>query len=393
MLEIPLDSVGIVKTNYFTFADKPGEELKLISGKTLGPITLAYETYGQLNADKSNGILILHALSGDAHVAGYHGEASKKTGWWDNIIGPGKALDTNRYFVICSNVIGGCAGSTGPSSINPATGKPYGLDFPFLTVFDMVHAQKELISYLGIKKLASVIGGSMGGMQALAWTTEYPDMVRGAVIIASTSSHSAQCIAFNEVGRQAIISDKNFKGGAYYEHGNPEDGLAVARMIGHITYLSDESMDEKFGRKFQNIDQDKIKNKIGYQYDLGIDAVFQIESYLRHQGATFNLRFDANSYLVITKAIDHFDLGQHYGGLAKAFEKVKCKCLVISYTSDWLYPTHHSTLIVKAMMKAGVNVSFSEISTQKGHDAFLLEDKYLSGYVKAFLNSLTKSDK
>ena len=393
MPQIPSDSVGIVKTSYFTFADKPGEEFKLISGKTIAPVTLAYETYGELNADKSNGILIMHALSGDSHVAGYHGEVSKKTGWWDNIIGPGKALDTNRYFVICSNVLGGCAGSTGPSSINPATGKPYGLDFPFITVFDMVHAQKELIVHFGIKKLTAVIGGSMGGMQTLAWATEYPEMVLGAVVIASTSSHSAQCIAFNEVGRQAIISDKNFKGGAYYETASPEDGLAVARMIGHITYLSDESMDAKFGRKFQDIDQDKIKNKVSYQYDIGINAVFQIESYLRHQGATFNLRFDANSYLVITKAIDHFDLGQHYGGLTKAFENVKSRCLVISYTSDWLYPTHHSKLIVKSMMKAGVNVSFSEISTQKGHDAFLLEDKYLSGYVKAFLNSLSKIEK
>ncbi len=384
------DSVGVVKTQYFTFADKAGEEFKLINGKSLGPVTLAYETYGELNADSSNGILITHALSGDAHVAGYHGEYSKKPGWWDNIIGPGKAIDTNQYFVICSNVLGGCSGSTGPSSINPATGKHYGLDFPFVTVFDMVHAQKELISRLGIKKLLGVIGGSMGGMQVLAWATEYPDMVLGAVVIASTSSHSAQCIAFNEVGRQAIISDTNFKGGAYYEHANPENGLAVARMIGHITYLSDESMNEKFGRKFQEIDQEKIKDKKSYQYDIGVNAVFQIESYLRHQGATFNLRFDANSYLVITKAIDHFDLGQHYGGLKKAFEKVKSKFLVISYTSDWLYPTHHSKLIVKEMMKAGVNVSFSEISTQKGHDAFLLEDKYLSGYVAAFLNSLGK---
>ncbi|PCJ62880.1 MAG: homoserine O-acetyltransferase [Planctomycetota bacterium] len=383
------NSVGIVERKVFSFAGEGEDALKLDSGKILKNINLAYETYGHLNDDKSNAILILHALSGDAHVAGFNNSSDDKPGWWDNIIGPGKPLDTKKYFIICSNVIGGCAGSTGPSDINSETNKPYGLDFPFVTVFDMVRAQKKLIDNFGIEQLLAVIGGSMGGMQALVWAVENSVNVKGTVVIASTSSHSAQCIAFNEVGRQAILSDKNFQSGAYYDSDvTPQEGLSVARMIGHITYLSDESMGEKFGRKIQNFDGGETKNKQGYEYDLGVDTVFQIESYLRHQGATFNKRFDANSYLVITKAIDHFDLAKRYGNLEKAFEKVNSRVLVISYSSDWLYPTYHSKKIVKSMMKVGVDVSFSEIRTEKGHDAFLLEDKYLSGYLTAFLEAL-----
>lgn len=382
------NTVGLVTSKLYHY-DSPSPFL-LLSGKSLSKFQLAYETYGELNADKSNAVLICHALSGDAHVAGYHSEEDKKPGWWENTIGPGKAIDTNKYFVICSNVLGGCSGSTGPASICPETNEPYGINFPFITVIDMVHAQKKLVEHLGIVKLLSVVGGSMGGMQTLAWATEYPESVFGAVVIASTSSHSAQCIAFNEVGRQAIIGDKHFNDGHYYSTDEtPQEGLAVARMIGHITYLSDESMDEKFGRRFQDLENKDQKSEMGYKHNLGIDHVFQIESYLRHQGATFNQRFDANSYLVITKAIDHFDLGDQYEGLDKACERIKSHCLVISYTSDWLYPTHHSKKIVKAMMKAGVNVSFSEIATRKGHDAFLLEDEYLSGYLKAFLSSLS----
>ncbi len=373
-------SVGIVKTQYYTFAHPPNE-LRLECGKKLGPITLAYETYGKLNRDKTNAILILHALSGDAHAAGYHKPTDRKPGWWDIMIGPGKAFDTNRYFVICSNVIGGCKGSTGPNSINPKTGKPYGLSFPIITIKDMVNAQKHLIDYLGIKKLLSLAGGSMGGMQVLQWTVSYPDMCHSAIPIATAPYLSAQAIAFDEVGRQAILSDPNWQKGNYYNTRKiPAQGLAIARMIGHITYLSEESMHRKFGRKLQD------KEKYSYKFL----TEFQVESYLHYQGDSFVKRFDANSYLYITKAMDYFDISQGYGSLNDAFKRVKAKFLVISFSSDWLFPPSQSRLIVNALRNNSKDVSYIEIQSPYGHDAFLLECKQLTVLIKKFLKRVSK---
>ncbi len=376
-------SVGIVKTKYFTFAHPP-DELILESGEKLGPVTLAYETYGKLNKDKSNAILILHALSGDAHVAGYHSKRDRKPGWWDNMVGPGKAFDTDKFFIICSNVIGGCKGSTGPSSINPKTGKPYALDFPIITIKDMVNAQKHLIDHLGIKKLLSLAGGSMGGMQVLQWTVSYPEMCLSAIPIATAPYLSAQAIAFDEVGRQAIISDPNWQNGNYYGTGKfPAKGLAIARMIGHITYLSEESMHRKFGRKLQ--DREK------YSYKFLTD--FQVESYLHHQGDKFVHRFDANSYLYITKAMDYFDVSAGYKSLKDAFKNVKTKFLVISFSSDWLFPPHQSKEIVSALRSNGKEVSYVEIDSWYGHDAFLLEEDKLEPVITSFLDSVVKEYK
>lgn len=366
-------SVEFVETQYATLCEPP-DELVLDSGVKLGPITIAYETYGQLNEDRSNVILILHALSGDAHAAGWH-KGARKPGWWDIMIGPGKAFDTDRYFVICSNVIGGCKGSTGPSSINPKTGKPYGLDFPVITIGDMVRAQKKLLNYLGIDSLLSVCGGSMGGMQVLQWAVDYPDMVRSAIPIATTSRLSAQGIAFNEVGRQAIMADPNWNNGDYYGKRPPDAGLAVARMIGHITYLSDEGMHAKFGRR--------LRDKEKYGFDFSTD--FEVESYLRHQGESFIQRFDANSYLYITKAQDYFDLTNGTGSLVEAFRGVKARFLVISFSSDWLFPSYQSREIVKALRLNGVDVSYCEISSTYGHDAFLLEAEQQTKLIKNFL--------
>ncbi|MCL4498728.1 MAG: homoserine O-acetyltransferase, partial [Chloroflexi bacterium] len=320
------NSVGIVETQYFTFAAPP-HELQLECGRTLGPIALAYETYGEMNADKSNCILICHALSGDAHVAGRHSPDDLKPGWWDNMVGPGKAFDTSKYFVICSNIIGGCKGSTGPNSTNPSTGKPYGLDFPMVTIRDMVEAQKALVDYLGIKQLMCVVGGSMGGMQVLQWAVSYPDMVKLAMPIASTARQSAQAIAFNAVGRHAIMADPNWKNGDYYGKSVPSRGLGIARMVAHITYLSDQSMRNKFGRDLQD--------KCEPDYDFVTE--FQVESYLNHQGDSFVKRFDANSYLYITKAMDYFDLSRPTGELRKTLSVVKAAFLVISVSSDWLF--------------------------------------------------------
>jgi homoserine O-acetyltransferase len=314
------DSVGIVKTQYLTLAEPP-REILLECGRSLGPITLAYETYGELSAAKDNAVLILHALSGSAHAAGYNQPGERQPGWWDIMIGPGKAFDTRKYFVICSNVIGGCKGSTGPSSINPQTGRPYGLTFPIVTIHDMVNTQAMLIDHLGIKQLLCVVGGSMGGMQVLQWVVSYPDRVRLAIPIATTSKLSAQAIAFDEVGRQAIQSDPHWKEGDYYGKSVPRRGLAIARMIGHITYLSEQSMHQKFGRKLQD--------KTEYGYDLLAD--FQVESYLRYKGDHFVDRFDANSYLYISKAMDYFDLAHPYGKLEQAFANVLAKFLVISF--------------------------------------------------------------
>jgi homoserine O-acetyltransferase/O-succinyltransferase len=362
----------IIQTQSVTF----DTELRLQSGATLGPITLAYETYGTLNEDRSNAILISHALSGDAHVAGMNSPDDEKPGWWDEAVGPGKAFDTNKYFVICSNVIGGCRGSTGPASINPHTGKPYGLSFPVITIADMVEAQRCLIDHLGIDQLLTVTGGSMGGMQALQWTVSYPERAKSAMVLASTARLSAQTIALNEVARQAIYADPHWNHGDYYEGTPPNAGLAVARMIGHITYLSDTSMHEKFGRRLQE------REKYGYDFD----TEFAVESYLRYRGNAFTRRFDANSFLYITKAMDYFDLSYGLPSLAAAFEHVTSKFLVVSYTSDWLYPSWQAKELVRSLLQNGIDVTYVEIESNYGHDAFLLEVDRLAELTRDFLS-------
>jgi len=368
------NSVGIVETKYFSFDEK----INLENGLDFGPITVAYETYGELNEDKSNAILVLHALSGDAHAAGYHSEQDKKPGWWDDMIGSDKAFDTNKYFVISSNFLGGCKGTTGPSSINPETDKPYGISFPVITIEDMVKVQKKLVDFFGIKKLLSVAGGSMGGMQALEWSIQYPDMVQSCVVIASASRLSAQNIAFNEVGRNAIISDHNWNNGDYYDGENPATGLAIARMIGHITYLSEESMHQKFGRRLQ----DKLKP------DFNFDVNFQVESYLRHQGQSFVDRFDANSYLFITKAMDYFDLHQKHGSLAHAFKDSKSKFLFITFSTDWLFPPEELKNTARTLMSLEKEVTYCNIDSPYGHDSFLLEVEDQTKIVKNFLKGV-----
>lgn len=370
-------SVGIVKTKRVTFADPPNE-LILTSGSKLGPITIAYETYGALNARKNNAILVLHALSGTAHAAGYFTPHDRYPGWWDIYIGPGKAFDTNKYFIICSNVIGGCNGSTGPASVNPATGREYGLDFPIVTIQDMVNAQRHLVDHLGIERLLAVTGGSMGGMQALQWAISYPAMVQATIALGTAASISAQGIAFNEVGRQAIYRDPHWNGGNYYNGPQPKNGLALARMIAHITYLSEDIMHEKFGRRLQNAEL----------LSFAFKEDFMVESYLHQQGVKFVNRFDANSYLYITKAIDYFDLkAGPAGSLIKAFEPVLADFLVVSFSSDWLYPTAMAKEIVKALRANGKHVIFTEIETRKGHDAFLLENEMLERNIANFLRS------
>ena len=364
----------IVQTQFVTF----DRDLHLQNGATLRPVTLAYETYGELNNDRSNAILILHALTGDAHLAGYNSPSEEKPGWWDEAVGPGKAFDTNKYFVICANVVGGCKGSTGPASINPATDKPYGLSFPVITISDMVDAQCWLIDYLGIKQLLTVTGGSMGGMQALQWAVSYPDRVKSAIVLASTARLSAQTIALNEVARQAIYADPHWKNGDYYDSTPPNAGLAVARMIGHITYLSDSSMHEKFGRRLQERER--------YGYDFNTD--FAVESYLRYRGNAFTRRFDANSFLYITKAMDYFDLSYGLQSLADAFEHTHAKFLVVSYTSDWLYPSWQSKELVRSLIQNGIDVTYVEIDSNYGHDAFLLEVDRLAELARDFLGRL-----
>ncbi len=361
----------IVHTQQVTF----DEELRLQSGATLRPFTLAYETYGTLNADRSNTILICHALSGDAHVAGRHSVHDRKPGWWDEAVGPGKAFDTDRYFIICSNVIGGCSGSTGPSSTNPETGRPYGLSFPVVTVADMIEAQRWLLDALDIPTILCATGGSMGGMQAIQWAVSYPDRVRSALVLASTARTSAQTIALNEVPRQAIYADPNWNEGDYYGKEPPNAGLAVARMIGHITYLSEKSMREKFGRRLQERER--------YGYDFATE--FEVESYLKYHGNRFTSRFDANSFLYITKAIDYFDMSLGRGDLAQAFTDVKAKFLVLSYSSDWLYPPEQSEELVRALLRNGVDASYVEIKSDYGHDAFLLEVERLGELTRDFL--------
>lgn len=369
-------SIGLVERKFFTL-DEP---VALESGERLENVTLAYETYGALNHAKSNAILICHALSGDAHVAGFHLGADKG-GWWEIMVGPGKAIDTGRYFVICSNILGSCMGSTGPSSINPKTGKAYGLAFPVVTIADMVKAQKALIDHLGIGKLLSVIGGSIGGMQTLEWSISFPSMVFSAIPLATAQRHSALAIAFNEVARQAIMADPHWQHGDYYEGQKPDLGLAVARMIGHITYLSDTAMRNKFGRRLQD------KNDFSFNFD----ADFQVESYLRHQGTKFVNRFDANSFLYITKAADYFDLtNKRTADQQSVFSRAEARYLVVSFTSDWLYPTRKSKAMVKAMKKHNINVSFCEIEAEWGHDAFLLPNPRLADMLSGFLDRMAK---
>lgn len=372
------ESVGLVETQ----CHRLPEEIILEHGDQLDEVEIAYETYGRLNREKSNAILVCHALSGDAHAAGWH-KGEEKPGWWDIVIGPGKALDTDKHFVICSNVLGGCKGSTGPSSLNPRTGRPFGLDFPFITVKDMVDVQKKLLEHLGISKLFAVVGGSFGGMQVLQWCVSFPEMVRLALPIATSAYSSPQQIAFNEVGRRAIISDPDWKGGKYGEI-PPARGLSLARMIGHITYLSDESMHQKFGRRLQD--------KSEYSFDL-CSQDFQVESYLRYHGDAFVKRFDANSYLYITKAIDYFDLTEKGDlALAEAFKGVKAKFLVISISSDWLYPPYQSREIVEALSANDIDVRHCEIRSNYGHDAFLLESGQMNYTVGSFLSRTSVGD-
>ncbi|MFA4984479.1 MAG: homoserine O-acetyltransferase [Candidatus Omnitrophota bacterium] len=364
-------TLGLVKAQEFTFAGS-GQGFKLECGEGLSPVTLAYETYGYLNSDKTNAILIAHALSGDAHAAGLS-DGGSRLGWWDNMIGPGKAFDTDKYFIICSNVLGGCRGSSGPSSANPKTKKPYGLSFPSVTIRDMVNAQKELIDYLGIDKLLSVAGGSMGGMQVLAWLVAYPGRLRSAIPIATSLKHSPQQIAFNEVGRQAIIADPCWRSGDYYGSTPPARGLSLARMIGHITYMSDQSMEKKFGR---------LKKKDPRPFKFTAD--FEVEGYLHYRGDNFVKRFDANSYLYITKAMDNFNLLEG-GTIQSLFKGVKARLLVIAFKSDWLYPSYQSKEIVKAAKLAGLETTYCEVDSAYGHDAFLLETKEETHLIRHFL--------
>ena len=365
-------SVGIVapKTAHFT------EPLTLKSGEVLSQYHLIYETYGKLNADKSNAVMICHALSGNHHVAGKYAETDKNPGWWDNLVGPGKPLDTNKFFVIGLNNLGGCHGSSGPLSTNPATDKPWGASFPVVTVEDWVNSQVRLADYLGIQQLAAIVGGSLGGMQALQWTIAYPERVRNALVIASAPNLTAQNIAFNEVARQAILTDPEFHGGDYYNHGVlPRRGLRIARMLGHITYLSDDAMGAKFGRKLRD-------GHVKY----GFDVDFEMESYLRYQGDKFAGEFDANTYLRMTRALDYFDPAFDHGGdLSAALARVKSDFLVVSFTSDWRFSPGRSREIVKALLDNELSVSYAEVTAAHGHDAFLMPDEHYHNIMRQYL--------
>ena len=368
------EGIGLVERRYATWQ----EPLRLDSGATLAPITLAYETYGKLSPARDNAILLLHALSGDAHAAGRHTSADRKPGWWDAMVGPGRPFDTERYFVICSNVIGGCQGSTGPSSIDPATGRPYGARFPVVTIADIVRAQARLLDRLGIRELLAVAGGSMGGFQALEWATAYPERVRGAILLATSARSSAQTLAWNAIGRRAIMSDPRWNDGDYYDSEPPTDGLAVARMIGHITYLSEPSLERKFGREFRDSDRPGFV----------LSPEFAIESYLAHQGASFNARFDANTYLYISKAMDYWDLPAQYGSLDAALALSRAAFLLLSFTSDWLYPTSESLIIADALRRVGRPYEHVELESSAGHDAFLVDYEPQGPIVEEFLTSL-----
>ncbi|HEU4328701.1 MAG TPA: homoserine O-acetyltransferase [Roseiflexaceae bacterium] len=366
--------VGIVQRRYATWT----EPLLLESGATLGPITLAYETYGELNAARDNAILLLHALSGDAHAAGRHSATDRKTGWWNDMVGPGRPFDTSRYFVICSNVLGGCQGSTGPSSPDPLTGRPRGARFPVITIGDMVRAQTRLLDYLGIDRLLAVAGGSMGGFQALEWATAHSERVGGTILLATAARSSPQTIAWNTIGRRAIMSDPRWNGGDYYGGAAPTDGLAVARMIGHITYLSEPSLEQKFGRRLQD----------DHTPAFTLEREFAVESYLEYQGASFNARFDANSYLYITKAMDYWDLPGRYGSLEAAMARGRGPLLLLSFSSDWLYPPAESQAIAEAARRAGRPARHVELDSSAGHDAFLIDYEPQAPLIEGFLDSL-----
>ncbi len=373
-----------VTKQYYT-CDQQKKSQLLDSGLQLSPVTIAYETIGELNTNKDNAILICHAFSGDSHVTGLYEDDPEDAnpGWWNFMVGSGKGIDSDRYFVICCNILGSCMGSTGPASINPATDNPYGLDFPMVTIGDMVTAQKQVLDHLGVKKLHSVIGGSVGGMQVLEWCVRYPEMIRSAIPIATTMRHSALAIAFNEVARQAIMVDPHWNKGDYYQNPGPDLGLAVARMIGHVTYLSDEAMRRKFGRKLQDKED----------FSFNFEADFQVESYLRYQGSKFAKRFDANSVLYITKAADYFDLADNINTQESLqdLQGSHSKFLVISYSSDWLYPTYQAKELVQALKRTGQDVSFCEIEADCGHDAFLIPDPRLSKLIGGFLDGIENS--
>lgn len=378
------DGVGIVATQYIELFAPPNP-LILESGEQLGPITVAYETYGELSPKRDNAVFVCHALTGDAHVAGKHSADDRKSGWWDPLIGPGRALDTTKYFVICANVLGGCQGTTGPMSVDPKTGRPYGARFPFITVGDMVTVHRELVRFLGVEKLLGVIGGSLGGMQALDWAARFPDSLRAAVCLAASARLSAQGIAFNAVGRRAITVDPNFNNGDYYsadgprKHGEdgPRYGLALARMVAHITYLSELSIERKFGRRLQHSDQ--------FAYQLQQETEFQIESYLHYQGKRFIERFDANSYLYLTRAMDYFDLAAKHSSLEQAFGRTDARFLVTSYNTDWLFPSSQSREIVTSLVKTGRHVTYLELESVFGHDSFLIEVEQLAELLVPFL--------
>ncbi|MBW3540305.1 MAG: homoserine O-acetyltransferase [Planctomycetes bacterium] len=372
-------SVGIVETRTAVLFDPP-RPLRTDGQAELGPITVAYETYGELSPERDNAVFLCHALTGDAHAAGLHAGNSRKPGWWEGFVGPGKGIDTDRYFVICANVLGGCQGTTGPCSINPTTLRRFALDFPVTTVGDIVTVHAELVRYLGVEKLLSVVGGSLGGMQVLEWAARFPQQIASAVVIASAANLSAQGIAFNTVGRRAILADPRYRGGQYYDADEgPRFGLALARMLAHITYLSEDSIEKKFGRRLQHSD------RLGY--DLMRETEFQIESYLHYQGKRFVERFDANSYLYLSKAMDYFNLADSYGSIAAALGRTDARFLVVSYTSDWLFPTSQSKQIVRALVESGRHVSFFDFDSPYGHDSFLIDEELprLASVVRPFL--------
>ena len=383
-LYLAADDVGLVAPQDFVYP----RAFTFKNGQQLHGLTVRYETYGTLNATRDNAVLICHALSGNHHAAGWHSPADKKPGWWNNLIGPGKAVDTRRFFVVCANVPGGCSGSTGPSSTNPATGEPYGLRFPALTILDMVRAQKLLLDHLGVAELHAVIGGSMGGMTAMLFAIEFPRFTRRLLAMATTAREGAQAIAFNEVGRQAIMQDPAWLNGDYPRDGGPRVGLAIARMMAHITYLSDASMDRKFGRRTiqSRAQSPQLSAELAQQPAAAdFNLQFEVESYLRHQGQTFINRFDANSYLYITRALDQFDLDHAYGSLEQAFAPVQAESLIVGFTSDWLFPPEQNRQIALALLRAGKRASYAELATDLGHDSFLLESEELYALVRGFL--------
>ena len=376
------NSVGVVSTQSVQLFH-PSNPLLFANGQELSSITVAYETYGKLNADASNAIFVCHALTGDAHAAGLHSADDSKPGWWDGFIGPGKGLDTNKYFVICANVLGGCQGTTGPGSINPSTGKRYCLSFPFLTIRDVVAVHAELVRHLGIRQLLGVVGGSLGGMQVLEWAVRFPEQVRAAIVLASSPKLSAQGIAFNAVGRRAIYADPGFLNGEYYESEGPRYGLALARMVAHITYLSEDSIELKFGRRLQDSDR--------FAFSMQKETEFQIESYLHYQGKRFVQRFDANSYLYLTRMMDYYDLSDGFASLADALSQAQSRFLVASYDTDWLFPTSQSRELVSELLRVRKHVSFVELPCPYGHDSFLIDLEPLARMVGPFLDRTFES--